>query len=161
MGLQFKNFQTLDEALKTNSTNTYPYVIVVGDPTSASSSVAVCDKRVITSEIGHFTFSAVLTLLAIHYAYNLQYNPIILQVMEFLQEKIVGDCLPSNKRLSVAFTNLSRAIGCIEQKLCENYGNSEEESEDLSVDATQAYCDCPGSKEDPDNRLPDTETVDN
>ncbi len=61
--------------------------------------------------------------------------------MEFLQEKIVGDCLPSNKRLSVAFTNLWRAIGCIERKLCENDGNSEEESEDLSVDATQAYCD--------------------
>ncbi len=137
--MQFKNFQTLDEALKTNSTNTYPYVIVVGDP--ASSSVAVCDKRVITSEIGHFTFSAVLTLLAIHYAYNQQYNPIILPVMEFLQEKIVGDCFPSNKRLSVAFTNLWRAIGCIEQKLCENDGNSEEESEDLSVGVTQAYCD--------------------
>ncbi len=62
--------------------------------------------------------------------------------MEFLQEEIVCDCLPSNKWLSVAFTNLSLAIGCIEQKLCENYGNSEEESEDLSVDATQAYyCD--------------------
>ncbi len=42
MGLQFKNFQTLDEALKTNSTNTYPYVIVVGDPTSASSSAEIC-----------------------------------------------------------------------------------------------------------------------
>ena len=133
--------QTLDEALKKNAGNTHPYVICVGDHSTISSSVAVCDKCVITSEISHFVFSAILTLIAISYTYSLSYNPITQQVLEFLQEKVVGDCLLSTKRLSVAFTNLSRAITCIEQTRSEDEQEEGEEQSEQSEDATQAYCD--------------------
>lgn len=128
----------MDEALKRNADNTHPYVICVGDLCSISSSVAVCDKCVITSEIGHFVFSAILTLIAISYTYSFSYNPVTQQVLEFLQEKVVGDCLFSTKRLSVAFTNLSRAITCIEQRRSED---EHEEDDEQSEDATQAYSD--------------------
>ena len=132
--------QTLDEALKKNAGNTHPHVICVGDHSTIFSSVAVCDKCVITSEIGHFVFSAILTLIAISYTYSFSYNPITQQVLEFLQE-VVGDCLLSTKWLSVAFTNLSRAITCIEQRRSEDEHEEGEEQSEQSEDATQAYCD--------------------
>ena len=81
--MKYLFLQTLDEALKKNAGNTHPYVICVGHHSTISSSAAVCDKCVITSEIGHFLFSAIVTLIT----YSFSYNRITQQVLEFLQEE--------------------------------------------------------------------------
>lgn len=121
-------------------------MVCIGDHgTAITSSVAICNKKVITSEIGHYVFSAILTLLAISYTYNLAYNPMTQQVLEFLQEKVVGDCLPASRKISTAFSNLSRAISCIEQKMAEELAKSNE-----SVGGAVAGCDA-GSQGDSDD----------
>ena len=81
--------QTLEEAMKKSSGNTYPYIICIGTSDLFTSSVLVCNKKVISIEIGEFLSSALLTLLAAHYAYELSFNPVCKQVMEFFQEKLV------------------------------------------------------------------------
>jgi hypothetical protein len=125
----------VEEALKKNSDNTHPYIILLGSHTEFTSAVGVCGKKVITSEIGQFILSAILTLLAISYAYDLSYNPSVQQVLEFIQEMVIGDSLPSTRKVSTAFSNLCRAINCIQQKMaCEE--PPELETEDS--DATQA-----------------------
>ena len=53
--------QTLDEALKENSDNVHPYIIYIGSITAFSSAVAVCNKKVVTTEIGRLVFSSILT----------------------------------------------------------------------------------------------------
>ena len=55
--------QNLDEALKKNSKNTHPYAICIGLATDIKSSVIVCNRKVITEEIGHFVFSVLLALI--------------------------------------------------------------------------------------------------
>ena len=55
-----------------------------------SSSVILCNKKVITEEIGQLVFSVILALLCTHYAFELAYNPASQQVMEFLQENFLG-----------------------------------------------------------------------
>ena len=39
-----------------------------------------------------------LVLLAAHYAYEFAYNPLVQQILE---EKLLGDGLPSSKKISV------------------------------------------------------------
>lgn len=111
--------QTLDEALNENSSNVHPYIVCIGTISSFSSAVAVCNKTVITVEIGQFVFTSILILLALHYTFELSYNPATQQVLEFLQEKLIGDCLPSKKKMTTAYSNLYRALNCFEQKLSE------------------------------------------
>ena len=41
-------------------------------------------------------------------------------VLEFLQEKLISDQLPSSKKMSTAYCNLFRAVDCLEQKLCDD-----------------------------------------
>ena len=57
--------------------------------------------------------------MAIHYMYELAYNPISQNVLQFFQEKLLGDRLPSSKKISAAYSNLYRAVDCIELKLNE------------------------------------------
>ena len=87
-------------------------------------------------------FSAVLTVLAISYGYELSYHPVLKQVLEFIQEQVIGDCLPPSRKTSTAFSNLSSAICCIQQQMdnvevrSAPIGDSEPQSDD-----TQQYCD--------------------
>ena len=108
----------MDEALKRNSSNTYPFIVCIGKPTMFTSSVVVCNKKVITEEIGKCVVSSLLTLLSVHYLYELSFNPICKLAMEFLQEKFLGDSLPHQK-MTTNYCNLFRAINCIELKLSE------------------------------------------
>lgn len=73
-----------------------------------------------------------------HYTYDLSYNPLTVQVLEFVQEKLTGDRLPDSKKVSAAYSNLYRAIDCIEQKL--NDSESEIDGEE-DTDVTQQGCD--------------------
>ena len=98
-----------------------------------TSSVIVCNQKVITEETGYYIFSILLSLICIHYAYSLSYNPASQQVMEFLQEKLLGDCLSSSKKTTTAYSNLYRAVNCFEQKL--------EDSQDEDSEATQCFFD--------------------
>ena len=93
----------------------------------------------ITTEIGKAVFSALLTLLAIHYTHELQYNPLVQQPLEFLQEKLLGDQLPTSRKISVAYSSLFRAIDCIEQKIVEDSCTALEKEDD-DEDSTQAFC---------------------
>ena len=85
--------QNTEEAMQRNKDNTHPWILCTGTPSSVSSAVLVCQQKVITIEIGKTVFLALLTLLAIHYAYELQYNPLVQQPLEFLQEKLLSDQL--------------------------------------------------------------------
>ena len=122
--------------LKTNAQNLHPYVACVGSPSVFSSAVVVCNKKVITEEIGTLVTSTLLVLLAVHYAYELSFNPECKSVMEFLQEKLLGDRL-SSRKMSTSYSNLFRAVHCIEQRLKE----SNTGSEDAAEGSTQEYCD--------------------
>ena len=99
---------------KKNKDNTHPWVLCVGTPCNISSAVLVCQRKIISKEIGKTVLSALLVLLAAHYTYEFAYNPLVQQTLEFLQEKFLGDRLPSSRKTSVAYSSLFRAIDCIE-----------------------------------------------
>lgn len=103
----------------------------IGSPSKITSAVIVCNKKVITDEVGTSVISALLVLLAVHYTYELSYNPTCKSTLEFLQEKLVGDGF-KGKRMSTSYCNLFRAINCIEQRIAEK-SDSEDD------DATQSY----------------------
>lgn len=127
-------FQTVDEAMRRNASNTYPYAICIGSESMFTSSVIVCNKKVITEELGQLVFSVILSLLCTHYAFELAYNPISQQVMEFLQEKLLGDRVSGVR--TTAYSNLFRALGCLEQQIDEHA-----ESDCDNIDDTQEFCD--------------------
>ena len=56
-------------------------------------------------------------------------------MLEFLQEKLIGDRLPPSK-MSTAYCNLFRAVDCLEQKLCD--GSAGEESDFANIE-TQPF----------------------
>ena len=103
-----------------------------------TSAVIVCNKKVITDEIGQLVFSILLTLIFTHYAFHLSYNPASQQVMEFLQEKVLGDRLPLSRKTTTAYSNLYRAVNCFEQRLEEDL---EVDDSTMDVEATQDFCD--------------------
>lgn len=83
----------MEEALKENSDNTHPYIICTGDIAAFSSAVAVCNKKVITDNIGQLIFSAFVTLLAIYFAYELDFNPNLKHLNFFKKSCFVKICL--------------------------------------------------------------------
>lgn len=105
----------MDEGQRKNKANTHPFILCVGSPTNITFAVAVCNQKVITTHIGQLVFSALVVLLAVHYTYNLAYNPQTQQVLVFLQEKLVGDRLPTSRKMSTTYANLFRAVDCLEQ----------------------------------------------
>ena len=70
---------------------------------------------VITSEIGSVVFSSLITLFAVHYCFELAYNPTTKQVFDFIQEILIGDPV-HNKKTSTSYSNLYRSIMCIKQR---------------------------------------------
>lgn len=80
-----------------------------------------------------------------HYTYELSFNPLVQQVLEFFQESVVGDRLPSSRKISTAYSNLFRAINCLEQKhsSAAPVGDEDKDNEGDSNDAdlTQSYND--------------------
>ena len=103
----------------------------------------MCGKKVITSEIGQLISSAIFTLLAISFSYSFSYNPSIQQILEFMQEMVVGDSLPASRKVSTSYSNFCRAINCIKRKMAveepEVHVSEEEGMEDS--DNTQEFCD--------------------
>ena len=71
--------------------------------------------------------------MATYYSFNLEYSSKAKQVLEFLQEKLIHDQLPANRKVTRSY-ELYRAIDCLEHKVgvvCE----------DKDEDATQLECD--------------------
>ena len=108
-------------------------MLAIGTVEEITSSVIVCDRKVITTQIGKQVISGLLTLIAFHYTYELQYNQIVQEVMFFIQEKLLGHPLPATQKVSQAYSNLFRSIACIESTL-------EPEVDDGDEDETQAFC---------------------
>ena len=62
----------LKKQCKRNKDNTHPWIHCVGTVCNKlSSTVLVCQRKVITKEIGKSVSSALLLLLAVHYTYEL------------------------------------------------------------------------------------------
>jgi hypothetical protein len=139
--ISYVNFlQTLEEALKENSENQHPYVVCTGTIDEIDSAVVICNKKVITSEIGGLVFSSIMTLLAVHYAFELAFNPITKQVLEFIQETLIADPVPNKK--STSYSNLYRSIMCIKQRFeLEHINQSEDGDSSFSEDQTQTHVD--------------------
>ena len=114
----------MGEALKKNASNSHPNAICIGSIGAITSSVIVCNRKVITEKIWHMVFSVILALICTHYAFNLSYNPVSQQVMEFLQEKLLGDRLASSRKTTTAY---SRAI------------HRKDEAETIDDDCTQPF----------------------
>jgi len=109
-------------------------VLAIGTVEEITSSVMVCDRKVITTQIGKQVISGLLTLIAVHYTYELQYNQLVQEVMCFIQEKLLGHPLPATQKVLQAYSNLSRSIACIESTL------EPEVDDDGDEDETQAFC---------------------
>ena len=103
--------------------------------------VIICNKKVITEEIGQLIVSAIITLLSVQFAYDLAYNPDCKQALEFLQEKFLGVMLDSSRKITTAYSNLFRAVNCSEQKLKDKESEVAESSQPTDEDATQGFCD--------------------
>ena len=132
--------QNAEEAMQKNKDNTHPWILCVGSPCNVTSAVLVCQHKIISKEIGKTVFSALLVLLAARYTYEFAYNPLVQQILEFLQEKLLGDGLPSSKKISVAYSSLFRAIDCLEQKITESDATEKDSNNDMSEENTQAVC---------------------
>ena len=115
--------------MQMNKDNTHPWVLCDGSPTAVSSAVLVCQRKILTKEIGKSVFSVILTLMAVHYMYDFAYNPWTQQVLEFLQEKLLGDCLPASRKPSAAYSRLFRALYCIQQKITDGAEADDESGE--------------------------------
>ncbi len=121
------------------SGNDDPYIVCVGTYSEFTSAVGVYKKKVITSHIGQLVFSALATLMAIYYTYDLDYHSSVKQVLQFLQEKVIQHPLSTKLRPSTTYTNLYRAVNCIEQQnLLEKEQSQEQspvqQSQDLAAD---------------------------
>lgn len=104
------------------------------------SAVIICDKKVITNALGQLVITAIMALLGVHFAYNLSYNPSCKQVLEFFQEKLLGMRLDPSRKITSAYSNLYRAVSCIEVKLKEGE-QSDQEVHPADEDGTQAFHD--------------------
>ena len=102
----------------------------------------VCSGTVVTRHIAAAIFPCVLMLLAVHYSYNLEYNPQVRQVLEFLQEKLLADHLPNSRKTTKCYDQLYRAIDCIESKQEVESNNSDDE------DCTQLKCEYDSASDD-------------
>ena len=111
-------------------------MVCTGTTGDINSAVVICNKKVITSEIGSVVFSSLITLIAVHYCFELAYNPTTKQVFDFIQEILIGDPV-HNKRTSTSYSNLYRSIMCIKQRF--ELEDTSEQS--LTEDATEAYVD--------------------
>lgn len=75
--------------------------------------VVVCQKKVITGELGKCLFIGLTVLLAVHYVYKWEFNSSVKEVLEFIQDKLLQDPLPKQKQ-SIAYANLFRLVSCFE-----------------------------------------------
>ena len=98
------------------------------------SSVIVCGRKVLTGHVRKQVLTGLITLIAVHYMYELQYNQHSAEIMYFMQEKLIGDPLPTNHKVSQACATLFRSITYIENTL-EN-----ELEDDDDTEETQAFC---------------------
>ena len=87
---------------------------MVGTVDNIESAVVVCDQRVLTVAV---EISAVLLLLGIHFVYNIEYNPVVREVFEFLQEKLPCIPLASGKKTSVSYCNRYWSPNFIKDKI--------------------------------------------
>ena len=94
-----------------------PYAICIGSTKMITSSVIVCNQKVITEETGHYIFfdSFVSHNVFTTLIYSLSYNPASQQVMEFLQKKQQKNCLeiiflPQGRRLLLILTCIELLI---------------------------------------------------
>ena len=95
--------------------NTHPYIACIGTPSDIASGVVVCDKKVITNNIGGQVLGCLLVLLAVHYTYQLSFNPLSKSVMEFFQEMLLGHV--ESRKTTTTYSNFIRAINCIQHKM--------------------------------------------
>ena len=95
----------------------------------------VYERKVVTTAIGKMVFTAVIVLLGIHFMYHIEYNPIVREVMELLQEKLFCISLPQGKKVSVAYSNIYQSLSCVEDKLMIT-----DSTDENTMDETQAFC---------------------
>lgn len=128
-------FQTAEEGVMKASNNRDPYLLCVGSAENVSSCVVVCNNKVITDHISKRLLPCAMVLLAVYYCFNLEYNSKVKPALEFLQEKLLRDRLPANRKVTRSYEQLYRALDCIENKMAveDNKGEDDE-------DATQIEC---------------------
>ena len=108
-----------------------PFIALLGEESHVDDCALVCNgKIVIKARPGFQILYMILLLIAFCHAFNVEYNSEIKEVMEFLQEKLLG--LVEGKKRSTAFTNLFRSITCLQEQVILTGHDSDADS-----DATQ------------------------
>ena len=120
----------MEVAVTANKDNDSPYIVCVGTVTDFKTAVGVYKKNIITAGTGQLVFSALITLMAVYFAYNLEFGSFTKQVLQLLQEQLLKHPLASKTRLSTAYMNMFRAITCIAQQ---NRNQSQETDDDTQL----------------------------
>ena len=81
--------------------HTTPFLLMIGSITDFESFTFVCEKKAVTTEIEERLSSGIITLLAVYFTYNLQFDPNVQLVLSFLQEKLLN--IPVTGKLPISY----------------------------------------------------------
>lgn len=98
--------------------NTNPLLIVVAkSPSDIQSMKVTCEKKVITGDIsvGNRLISGVIILLAVYFAYQLEFPQEIKLCLWFLQEKLLQ--IDAEGKTPLQYSNFFRATSCIRSNI--------------------------------------------
>ena len=107
--------------------NTNPLLIVVANrPDDIQSMKITCEKKVVTGDIsiGNRLISGVIILLAVYFAYQLEFPQDIKLGLLFLQEKLLH--ITVEEKVPLQYSNFFCATSCISSSI--------EQDEDLTQD---------------------------
>ena len=61
-------------------------------------------------------------------------------MLEFLQEILMADNLPAKKKISTAYSNLFRALNCIQQRLCKEESDDADDTNETEDESETQEC---------------------
>lgn len=125
-----KEFNICDKKMKGVND---PFIVIVGEVSHVEDCALVCNgKIVIKARPGFQVPNMVLLLIAFCHVFNVEYNSEVREVMEFLQEKLLG--LTEGRKHSTAFTNLFRSITCLQEQVILSGHDSDADSDDTRLE---------------------------
>ena len=128
-------FQTREEGKELVKKHNDPVILIVGRNIDEIESITiVCENKAVTSEMtgDDRVVSGILLLIAVYFAYELEFPADLKFAFTYLQEKLLR--IPASGKLPQAYSNFFRASTCVEKSLTER-----------DPDATQVPWECASS----------------
>ena len=109
-----------------------PYIMVTGSYTSCKDCALICSGKIVLKlNRGFAPINMVLVLIGFCHIFKVEYHPEVRDVMEFLQEKLLG--ISERKAHTMAYMNLLRAVSCLEAQV---HVSQDDHNDDHSSDST-------------------------